>query len=126
MSIELIHDQRHLVEVAIASVQQLLDEVRPVSATAMIGDGDLAPSCQGIDGDKQSGRAVADVFAIAPLDLTWSGWQRLADFADQLLGGFVQAHYGAGDRSAGDRRPARLPCGRRTQRWPSAGCTASS
>ena len=68
--------------------------MRPVGAAAVIGDRDLAPPRQGIDGDEQSGRAVADVFAIAPLDLARSGRQGLADFADQLLGGFVQAHHG--------------------------------
>jgi hypothetical protein len=58
MGIELIHDERHRVDVAIAPVQQVLDEVRPVGATAMIGDRDRAPPRQGIDGDEQGGRAV--------------------------------------------------------------------
>jgi hypothetical protein len=60
----------------------------------MIGDRDLAPPRQGIDGDEQGGRAVAGVFAIAPLDLARLGWQGVADLPGQLLGGFVQAHHG--------------------------------
>src|SRR3954447_25022251 len=47
VGIELIHDQRHRVGVAITPVQQLLDEVRPVGAAAVIGDGDLAPPARG-------------------------------------------------------------------------------
>src|SRR3982751_5919112 len=47
MDIELVHNQRHFVDVAIAPVQQRLDEVRPVGATAVIGDGDLAHPASG-------------------------------------------------------------------------------
>src|SRR5687767_8824425 len=35
VGIELIHDRRYLVDVAIAPVQQLLDEVRPAGLTAV-------------------------------------------------------------------------------------------
>ncbi len=41
-----------------------------------------------------SNRAVADIFAIAPFNLPRSRWQRLADFADRRLVGFIEADDG--------------------------------
>ena len=94
MRVELVHDQHHPLGLAVAAVEQVADEVRPVAAAAVIGHGHMPPARQRLAGEEQAGDPVADVDVVVALDRAGPRGQGLARFADQLLEGLVEADHG--------------------------------
>lgn len=94
VGVELIHHQHHALGVAVASVEQVANEHRPVAAAAVRGCRHVPPARQRLAGHEQACDPVAGVNVVVALDRPGPGGQGVARFADQLLEGFVHADHG--------------------------------
>jgi hypothetical protein len=52
MSVEVIHDQNHPVDLGISVVEEIFDEPSPILASTPLGDSDLTPARQGLKGQE--------------------------------------------------------------------------
>jgi hypothetical protein len=67
-----------------------------ISCRAPLGDFDLSPRPIHVEKDKEIDRAVAAVLVVVAFELARLGRDGLADLADELHRGFVEADLGIG------------------------------
>ena len=74
-------------------IDELAHAKGEVVSAAMIGDLDPAPGAMGIEEDEEIDDAVAAILVIEAFGPSRCGRDRLARFADELGGAFVEADY---------------------------------
>src|SRR5687767_11578999 len=92
VGIEVVHHQSDFDRLRIAFIEHGLDEPSPILAGAALRNFNVATSGQWFDFHKQGGHAVAHIFVVKDLSVTWRGWNGWMDLADQLLVRFIHAH----------------------------------
>jgi hypothetical protein len=61
VGVALVHHQDHPLGLPIAAIEQVAHEARPVTAAAVLSDGDVPPSAERFAGQEQAGDPVAGV-----------------------------------------------------------------
>src|ERR1700693_2083089 len=90
---EIVHHHADQFGVRIMDIGQIAHAEGEVARRAMFGDFHMAPTLVRVEEYEQIGRAIAPIFAIVPLRLTWRRWDRLAYLANQLGWAFVEANH---------------------------------
>jgi hypothetical protein len=93
MSIEVIHDQNHPVDLGISVVEKIFDEPSPVLASPPLGDSDLAPARQGLKGQKQSTHTITPILIVVAFHGAGLAGSRGSYLFQQLLRALVHTHH---------------------------------
>lgn len=91
VGVEVVHHHHDHLGVRVVNIDQIPDHGGKLDAASLVGDFDVAPAAQRFRHDEQVGRPVAFLFAVHPLGMSRRHRDRLPDFAQQLLAGFIQA-----------------------------------
>ena len=94
VGVEVVRDQADAPRLPVVNVHEFLNACRPIPFGASFGHLDVTPAAQRFATHEQIADSLALVFVIHALRVSRSNRQRLLDFADQLLAGFIHADHG--------------------------------
>ena len=94
MRIQVDHDQRDSIHGLVLFVQEVSQREGPINAGPPLRHADMTVSAQGLAEHENVTRAETLVFGVIPQRLTGKQRQRLANFAHELLAGFIHANHG--------------------------------
>jgi hypothetical protein len=90
---KIVHHHADPLRARIMNIGQIAHAEGEVARGSMFGDFHMAPRPVRIEKHEQIGRAIAPIFAIVSLGLTWRGRDRFTYLSDQLCRAFVEASH---------------------------------
>ena len=81
---EIIHHDADPLRVRIMDIGQIAHALGEAACGSPVRHVHMPPGFMRVEKHEQIGRAIAPIFVIIPLRLTWRGWDRLAYFTNQL------------------------------------------